>query len=557
MEINHVNYVPIAEYSTVFGYPMDDAVFKDMLSNIGCQKAIAILSRFSSLHIALCGEIQDAVYLHFQLRMIHAKHIRDSGGDGIKYNQFRAVMCPQSIFSLEKWVLEYCPKEDVLSSITLNDLILVMDALLVINDKLPKSEVEGHETEYLYLTLYHNTHKVIKNQIARSFYVFSTLAKCDTGTTEFLNSYEQKRGFSIEDRLAMLTNSLAGVIPQFTIEGMFAKGICIEAEGFEAKGLALVYDKITQSLRDEYQKAKKSVSKVLEQIWNFEPFYRSPFVKIGDLQFAYSETPIIYQMWEGLYWDVRYTFEEEGEIFMTNFGKPFELYIRNITCDAVAESKSNVLFQDEFLYKFQGKSRASTDCYIRIGETLIAIEAKAKSPHSDTLTGVSREAIDVEVKNLMIDPVTQALTRLKEICSGDNDIKGKTADFFKGVKHVIVLSVSMEKVQPIGELLNAFDAEIKSDLPEIQVLAYHNINVEDFEVVCYLIETCAAELPTIFTSWFASQREDVRSAVLLVNYLPSCGKKYICSKYVSKLFSDSLREISLKTFGKDILPTDC
>lgn len=554
MEINHLRYEPLAEYSAVFGHKMDDATFKDMLSRIGCQKAIAILSHFASLHIAVCHQIQDAVCLDWQLRVLHSGHIREMGGDWLQYNQFRTIMCPQSIFILEKWALVYCPVEEALNPITMPDLMIIMDALLSINDTLPKDDVIGYETEYLYLTLYHNTHRIIKDQIARAYYVFSTLAKRDPETTDVLIRYEQKRGFSVEDRLAVLFNSLAGTIPQFTFEEMFTKGLCVNAEGFDAKGLVAVYDKIVRSVRCDYEKAKKDASRVLEQVWNFEPFYRSPFVKIGDSQFAFSQTAIVYQMWEGLYWDVRFTFRDDGEAFMTHFGRPFEHYIQEITCAAVAESKYVVSYQNEFLYKYKGESRASTDCYFRIGSVLIAVEAKAKSPHSSTLTGVSREAINDEVNELMVSPVSQVLTRLKEIFSDENDIKGETADFFKGIEQAVILSVCMEKVQPIGELLYAFDSEIKGQLAGTCVEAYHNISVEDYEVICNLIETCPDELPTILTSWFADQRKDIRSAVVLANFLSSSGKPHVCSTHLSSLFTDSLREISLKTFGEDLTP---
>ena len=86
-------------------------------------------------------------------------------------------MCLQSIFLLEKWVLVYCLNDCRLTPITLEDIMTIMDAILSINDKLPKDDVHGHETEYLYLMLYHNTPKNIIHQLARSYYVFSTLAK--------------------------------------------------------------------------------------------------------------------------------------------------------------------------------------------------------------------------------------------------------------------------------------------------------------------------------------------------------------------------------------------
>ena len=209
MEVNHLSYEPLAEYSEVFGHEMDTVEFENMLSKIGCQKAIAILSRFSSLHNSVCSHVLEAIRLDWKLRVFHSGHIRELDGNWVIYNQFKTIMCPQSIFLLEKLALIYCPVEEQLSPIIPNDLLLMMDALLAINDMLPKDDVDGHETEYLYLTLYHNTHRIIKNQIARAFYIFSTIAKRDQETIDFLNLYEAKKGFSVEDRLAVLFNSLA------------------------------------------------------------------------------------------------------------------------------------------------------------------------------------------------------------------------------------------------------------------------------------------------------------------------------------------------------------
>ena len=553
MKINHLQYVPIATYSDIFGHKMDDKEFKHMLSKIGSQKAIAILCRLSSLHNSVCSNILEATRFYCELKLFHSSHIFELGGDVGKYNQFKTAMCPQSIFLLEKLVLIHCPVENQLRPITADDFLLMMDALLIANDMLPKDDVDGHETEYLYLTLYHNTHRIIQNQIARAFYIFSTIAKHDQETTELLERYEQEKGFSVEDRLAVLFNCLTFTIYNFTIKGMFSTLPCVRAEGFDAKQLAPVYDKIMQSICSDYEKIQKKVSGLATQVWNFEPIYLTPFVRIGDSQFAFSETTIIYQMWEGLYWDIRFSVGEDGETFMTRFGKPFEHYIQEITCAAVknTEEQYSVLFQKEFLYMYKGKSKASSDCYLRIGDVLIVVEVKAKSPHSKTLTGVSRKAIDVEVNELMVDPVNQVLDRLNEINSNDNNIPEETLKFFYGVEQTIILSVTMEKVQPIGELLFAFDTKVKQHITNTNVVCYHNLSVEDYEVICNLIENCPDELPTILTSWYKDQRVDKRSAVVLVNYLSSCGKPYICSQYISDLFVRSLSQISLRTFGKD------
>lgn len=552
MKINHLEYVAFPEYSLIFNHTLSKEKLIKLLSGISCEKAIAILSRFASLHIGVCQQNQDACQLDWSLRVAHSNHIQKMGGNWIAYNQFKTIMCLQAIFELEKWALLYCPVKKKLSPILLPDLLLIMDAILAINDRLPKGEVSGHETEYLYLTLYHNTHKNIKDQIARAYYVFSTLAKRNPKMAVFLTCYEQMRGFSLEDRLTVLFDSLTNVISRFTITDMFTKGLCVTVEDFDAKGLAPVYEKILKTIRIDYTIAKKNASKTIDQVWNFEPFYRFPFVQIEALQFAFSETTIVYQMWEGLYWDVRYTFKTDGEKFMTLFGQPFEQYVREIAKASADSSEGNVKFQDEFLYKYKGQHRASTDCYFRISNTLVAIEAKAKSPHSSTLTGPNRAAIDVEVTELMFYPTKQVCKRLKEIYSKDSDIAESKSGFFDGIERTIILAVCMEKVQPIGELLLEFDKMIAPDISETNIVAYHSINIEEFEVICNLIELCPAELPKIFAEWFADQRKDVRSAVALANYLSSRQKPYSCSQYVSQLFNESLREISTKTFRKDL-----
>ena len=554
MKVNYLQYVPIAEYSNIFGHEMDDIEFKQMLSKIGCQKAISILSRFSSLHNAVCNYKLDAIDLDWKLRMVHSRHIRELGGNEITYNGFETIMCSQSIFLLEKIALIYCPIEDQVSPIILDDLLHIMDALLVINDMLPNGDVHSYETEYLYLTLYHNTHRTIMNQFARAFYIFSEIAKSDTKTTDFLSRYEQSKGFSVEERLAVLFYTLEYVIPEFTIDKMFSKLPCVNIKKFDSKQLTPVYDKIMQSMCSDYDDIKKRVDKLATQVWNFEPFYRTPFIRIGDLCFALSETAIVYQMWDGLYWDIRFSIGKEGKNFMTCFGKPFESYVQKITCAAVenAPPKYSVLFQREFLYKYNGDGKASSDCYFRIGDVLIAVEVKAKSPHSDTLTGVSRAAINTEVDELMTNPVIQTITRLKEIYSHNNDISEEILSFFSGIEKTIILSVSMEKVQPIGELLFSFDAQVKPYLSGTNVVCYHNISIEDYEVICNLIENCPNELPTILTSWYEDQRLDKCSAVVLANYLSKYGKQYTCSRYILDIFEKSLQDISLRTFGKDI-----
>ena len=524
---------------------------KNYFQRLVAKKAVAIISRFISLHLAVSQGDTSALKFAKVIRILHAGDIEKRGGNRKRYNQFMAISCLQSLFLLEKWVLAFCNTEQEISPIQPQEWIIMMNALLAINDRLPGEEVVGHETEYLYLTAYYNSSKSIKHQIARSFYVYSTLLNQDPNTTPFLQTYKAIKGFSIEDRLSCLFNSLGNTFPNYTIQGMSIVSLATKINNFDARGLKSVYNAVIDSLRINYLDAKRAALRSINQVWNFECFYRYPFVRIDDLQFPFSQPSIVYQMWEGLYWNVRYAFPEDGEEFMTQFGKPFEHYIQEITKASVCIAQQKVLFQNEFHYTFMKENKASSDCYFRIGNDLFAIEAKAKSPHSKTLTEVDRASIDTEVEDLMINPIIQVTARLNEINSVTSGIGKDILSFFSGVEKTIILVVSMEKVQPVGELLLKLDRGIQAGIQDLNIVAYHNVNIEEYEAICNLIEICPLELANILTDWFSDQRKDIRSIVILANYLHTAQKPFSCSSYVSILFDKAMDDIYKRTFNKE------
>lgn len=227
----------------------------------------------------------------------------------------------------------------------------------------------------------------------------------------------KKNGFSIEDKLSALFNFLSITIPEFKIREFCSKNLYIQESHFDAKGLLHVFDNILSKICAEHEAIKNTAIRNIEQIWNFELFYRNPLVKIKNEIFVLSETFITYHMWEGLYWDVRFSFPKKGEQFMMGFGKPFEKYIQEITQKAVNNSDDSVSFCNKFLYSYNGNQIASSDCYFKIANTLFVVEAKAKSPHSSTFTTINYDAIIREVDDLMVSPIVQVLSRLTEIFS--------------------------------------------------------------------------------------------------------------------------------------------
>ena len=218
---------------------------------------------------------------------------------------------------------------------------------------------------------------------------------------------------------------------------------------------------------------------------------------------------IVYQLWEGLYWNVRYSFSnsKDGKKFMRGFGRPFERYIQEITRRATENSVEQIYFQNEFPYHEKKQEIRSTDCYFRIGKTLFAVEAKAKSPHADTLTGVCEQKIMEEIDDIVVSPIIQVCDRLREIYSPGTDVGLDHKEIFKDVENIIILVVSMEKVQPVGKYLSIADAKVK---------------------------------------------ETIKSAVVLSTFLLDKNIQYNCSEYISSLFETAIKEISIKIWGKEL-----
>ncbi len=552
MIINYLNYCVVPKYSEIFEKNVTDEEFVALLSSIPCGKAIFILSRFESLQRECIKNDEKAVDLYLSLKEFHFLHILTLGGDNKNtYNNYKLITCPNAIFMLEKLALRYCPICNI-SVVTLDDILTIMDLLLCINEKLPEDDVINHEVEFLYLTLFYNDTKKIANQIARSYYIFSEIIKENPSLAIFIEECNKKSGFSVEDRLTVLFASLTNTIPrEFTIRDVFYNYSIVPIDGFDAKGLSDVYIRVMQSLSCDYGEMRSEVEKILDLEWNFEPFYRKPFLKIGDELYPLAEPFVVYQMWEGLYWNLRYTLPADGERFMTQFGTLFESYVREITQAAVSES-GLALFQDEFFYYRNKNKIASSDCYFRVENTIVVVEAKAKSPSSGTLTKFNRGEIEKEVDDLIVSPVNQALARLEEITSRNVVLGSKEKQFFSNIKEVIILSVSIEKVQPIGELLAPIDKSLAEEMSVAKVTAYHNVNIEEFEIICDLLESKTMELSSILTDWYQCQRKDKLSAVLLRNYLHENKISYNSSKRVLQIFDEVNKKMYKRTFDEEM-----
>ena len=557
MHINCTDYVPLIQNSQVYGRVLTQKEISALVSKLECKKAIAIATRLFALNEAYLSKESSASWFMWFLFQSYCKHIQARGGN-VETCLHEAVFCPQTLFQFEKVALSNCIEAGPILAITLPEIMLVFDVLIAINDHLPQEEVENHKVEYLYLTLYHNTHKIMKSQIGRSYYIFNDIMSRLECTREFSLDFAAKKGYTITDYFAVLFGMLICFPTTYSDPAAFvAQNLVIDNENFNAKGLAEVYAQVIEDISKPRRYFKQRCKERINKYWDFETFYRFPAIKFRDTIIPASPITINYAFWEGLYWNVRYIYSGDDVRYLREFGRPFETYIQEITEQTCRNSSGDALFYNEFEYQYQGKPIRSSDAYIRIGDTIIAIEAKAKSPLADTFTSYCLEQCKAETSDLLVAPVHQIDQRISEILSGDAVFPQPSAShFFSDVHSIVALSVSMEKVQPVGELMQYSDSLLRGDgeskLNCDKICCYHNLSIEDFEAVCNLIEQQPFKILEIMVDWFSSLRSDPLNIIPLANYLAEHELPYCCPPEVSQLFSDAMCALSMRVFGRDV-----
>ena len=551
---DYINYRAVVQYSELFGEKITEADFISRLSGLNLRVAIAVISRLFSLQDAVMSDNETEERIQAKevdscLRFCHCyRSVISNGGNSALYNSREFLYCPQTLLTLSKWLLAHCTNVGDMRTLNLDDFLEIMDLCLITNDLLP-NDIHGHEIEYLFITLFYGTHRNLKSKIARAYHVFIDLMDAIPTTRVFADDFNAKLGYSFEEYFAVLFYTLTLNFTSFDLPSFLGKTLSMSVNDFDAKKLAGKYPLVIKGLASDAQKLKKNAKNTRQKEWDFEFFFLTPLIKTYDSIQSLSEMTLSYHFWEGLYWKVRYLYKEEDIGFLREFGRPFEKYVQWLTDEAVSSSNGLYTYCGEFYYK-NGEIRSS-DAYMKIGKTLIAIEAKAKSPHSKTLRGYAVEQITTEIEELLIYPVKQIDNRLCEIFQGNH--YSNMEGFFSGIDSVIALCVSMEKIQPVGKLLLYADDRLlytRDEQAKIseRIKAYHNINIEDYEVLCNLIEQ-RVDVSILLVDWFKANRNDNYTAIPLSNYLSTKGYNYTCPKRVDEMFSSIMENLTTRIFG--------
>ena len=544
----YVKYNMLACYSEIFGQKFEQVELEKKLATFDIKLALALISRLISLAWAVDRKDIDAQKLDNLIMTAYRCRISLSGGNITQYDKCDTVYCPQTLYVLMKCFLAYSEEIEPLRAISLDDIMFVLDLALVINDWLPKDDIVGNESDYLFVNLYHNTPDRPLMRIGRGYFIYDVLARENPLTRSYIELFEKTKGYTLPQLYAEIFGIMSNLLCNKWDIASFCSGpFAFNNKNPQVMGLANIHQRFIENNVIRHIDVKKDAQKTLDEVWNFELFYLHPLISVGDLIFSISETTSFYLLDEGLYWSIKHLQDDHmGRAFMCNFGTVFEEYIKRATNFVLKDMSGliSVLLEFEYIYKQQKNgNRKSTDVYIRRGTVLLAIEAKAESLHSSILKGYNRKQMFTEVDSLLTRPIKQVDRRLLEILSDDVDWLGNEAAkaFFTGVDEVYIICVSREHLIPIGELLLYADARIHEDndcgeaIKTAIVKGYYNLSVNDYEALLQLIIE-GIDISKILSDWNKAIRFEKLQINPFSTFINSNGYDYKCPDPLETMF---------------------
>ena len=556
----YMKYESLVEHSIVYGKCATEADLISMLSNLDVKLAFIIISKLLSMHWARVRKDVGANNVYDFLESAHKVHVALKDGNLYAYSSCDAVFGPQTLYQLLKWFLGHGKETKDLKVISLDDIMLIFDLCLIINDSLPKEEVVGQEKDYLNTNIFHNTPPNPLSEFGRYHYIFDVILRSQKNQRDYISIFENANSISLNQFFAetfMLLNLT--LLSEWTLKNFSCTPVVFDNTDPDIKLLKCVHNDFVKMASVQHLDIKRDALGSLNKTWDFELFYRYPLVCFDKLMFPISETMLLYLVGEGLYWRLRYQEKEYGKAFMSDFGFAFEEYIKFATETVLSPCKGFARYILEFPYKFQGDSRKSTDVYIRIDNLLLAIEVKAESPHSSVLKGYNTAQLQTEVGELIVKPVKQTDRRLQELFSDDVDWLGndEAKEFFVGIDEIVVICVSRENIQPVGDLMDYADSKMKVDdstgsqLRTDNIKAYFNMHVNDYEVLLRLISN-NINIQPLFQNWFADLRKDKNVIIPFSGLLSAFDYEYKFPEALEDFFNNRIDDLSAVIFGEKI-----
>lgn len=131
-----------------------------------------------------------------------------------------------------------------------------------------------------------------------------------------------------------------------------------------------------------------------------------------------------------------------------------------------------------FRIEVKKNNKKSSDAYLRKGINLLVVEAKGFSVLLDCIT--KNERVEENKDKLFVKPVLQADLCLATVIENKPE--------FAGVEEAYVIFVSMDNINAVPNYYNEIHKSIEEQKKCAKTKYYFNLNIEEYEMLMYLIE---------------------------------------------------------------------
>ncbi|MGI8383184.1 hypothetical protein [Robertmurraya sp. P23] len=461
-----------ATYKEVFGTIYKEERLIDLLSEAPLGGVINILSQLNSIPVN-----------NKQIRADFNNFLIQSSNNLKPINNRFVLFSKQGLLSVWKWVLTYCDESKIDQEIHVStgcNFVLYIN--LIISDYLHNKKTTKDTLKYeMFTNAVFNTHKDVLSSLVRASVMFDDISKQKElfYEKEYLDLnyfFKQKYGYSIKEYLSVIFCIFAGYTKdQFEFSNNWIRNLDYFTVLKKPEIAHNVLNELSISLND----AKEWSKKTLKEPWEFTKFRQKPLLKLNDGRFLPISVDLLHeQIFNELYFKIRHAFPGKSTQVISFFGRCFEKYMEVITEFAVKESTLDYKFIPEFSYGLKNSKR-SPDIIIKLGNKLLAIEAKVHRLKMDSIIGNSNDAIDTDIHRMAISPINQLSKRVKELI----DINHPVID---GADEIYLMSVTFGDFPT----LPPFEKEIKEKVEKnfsIPVKGHYHLNIEEYEILCELL----------------------------------------------------------------------
>lgn len=459
-------------FSDLFGFQKKDHELIDTLQKLPLNDTLIYIS-----------ELLFKDYSDSDLKQLFLNHLAKKG---LLYTEIerkvneRAIVSQQTLLALYKYVFAYGDKGNLNTPSNLSkeeaygELILLNS---IIGDKLAEEETPLEDV--FVSNIYFNHSSDIWSALGRTKFMLLDIASNPDNfhRNDFLDihhDFQQYYGYSLKEYYCVIAALALRYLNEEKQSLVTDKNAySLKTEIYESSNMVL------DDLIFQFEEGKSWAKHKLEKPWDYSLLEKRPLFSIdGNLFIPASPLALQSKIFNTMSYQIRNCYESSDTRFKAFYGKPFEKYVQSLAEHSVNISGLPYSYHDEF--EFRGDR--SPDAMIQLGNKLLVIEAKTNILKAKSFVQSNQKEIQDDLYKMIIDPVKQSHEFMKKLL-GEREFDRR----FPGVDEIHYAVVTPRKFPYIFKYDEIIVEELTPLISGVNY-AYHDFEIEEFEMLCFLVE---------------------------------------------------------------------